>query len=186
MAARRLNQIIGIGAAALFLMISIFLIKGPASALTEISKKGEIRADQETVDAIVDTFNHAEQALERERLSAVMAVYSEGYQNRGLRKEETSRIWEDLFNRYDQLSSRHFFSRIIVDPSGKTATVTCTGALFGVPTFRKGTGAEPVQIDSWFEANHYLVLEGGEWRIVGHDPSAKERDLFGSAIHLLF
>lgn len=180
MVMRRLNQLIGIGVATLFLTI------GSASALTEISKRAEVRADQETVGAIVDTFNQAEQALERERLSAIMTLYSDGYQNRGLRKEETSRIWEDIFNRYDRLSSRHFFSRVIVDPSGKTATVTCTGALFGTPAFRKGAGSEPVQIDSWFEANHYLVLEEGEWRIVGHDPAEKERDLFGSAIHLLF
>ena len=176
----QLHQSVGIG------IITLCLTIGSASALTEISKKGEIRADQATVESIVDMFNQAERALEGKRLPGVMAIYSDQYLNRGLQKAATSLIWQDIFNRYDRLSSRHFFSRIAVDPTGKTATVTCTGSLFGTPTFRKGAGSEPVQIDTWFQANHYLVLEEGEWRIIGHDPSEKEQDFFGSAIHLLF
>jgi hypothetical protein len=174
------NRWIGIG------LIFIFLIVGSASALVDIPKKAEVRADQDVVDAIVDTFDQAEEALEAENLFVIMSVYSDSYQNRGLRKGETSRIWQDIFNRYDRLSSRHIFSRIIVDPNGKTAKVTCTGGLFGVSIFKGGAGPEAVQIDSWFEAIHYLALEEGAWRIIGHDPSEKERDLFGSAIHLLF
>lgn len=180
MAIKWINPFIGIG------IVTILLTAGLASALTEISRKTEVRADPATVEAILDTFNQAEKSLEGKRVSDIMAFYATHYQNRGLRKEETSLIWEDLFNRYDRLSSRHLFSRIVVDPAGKTATVTCTGALIGTPVFRKGAGAEPVQIDTWFEANHYLILEEGEWRIIGHDPSEKERDSFGSAIHLLF
>lgn len=80
---RRNNRWIGMG------LILIFLVAGSASALVEISKKAEVRADQDDIDAILDTFDQ-------------------------------------------------------------------------------------------------LVLEEGEWRMIGHDPSEKERDLFGSAIHLLF
>ncbi|MDC4226676.1 MAG: nuclear transport factor 2 family protein [Candidatus Manganitrophus sp.] len=177
---RRNHQWIGMG------LILLFLIVGSASALVEISKKAEIRADQDEIDAILYTFDQAEEALQAKNLSVIMTIYSDGYQNRGLRKGDTSRIWQDLFNRYDRLSSHHHFSRIVVDPDGTKAKVTCTGALLGVSVFKKGDRAEPVQIDTWFEANHYLVLEEGAWRIVGHDPSEKERDLFGSAIHLLF
>lgn len=113
----------------------VFFVAGSASAWVEISKKAEVRADQDDMDAILNTFDQAEEALQAENLSVIMSVYSDGYLNRGLRKEETSRIWQDLFNRYDRLSSRHLFSRIVVDPNGKTAKVTCTGALFGVSVF---------------------------------------------------
>lgn len=177
---RRSHRWIGMG------LILIFLVVGSASALVEVSKQAEIRADQDEIDAILDTFDQAEEGLEEENLSVLMSVYSDGYQNRGLQKGDTSRIWQDLFKRYDRLSSRHHFSRIVVDPDGTKAKVTCTGALLGVSVLKKGGRVEPVQIDTWFEANHYLVLEEGEWRIVGHDPLEKERDLFGSAIHLLF
>lgn len=177
---RRNNRWIGLG------LILIFLVAGSASALVEISKKGEVPADQNDMNAILDTFDHAEEALQAENLSVMMSVYSDGYLNRGLRKEETSRIWKDIFNRYDRLSSRHLFTRIVVDPNGKTAKVTCTGSLFGVSVFKGGARSEAVQIDTWFEAIHHLALEEGEWRIIGQDPSEKERDLFGSAIHLLF
>jgi hypothetical protein len=43
-----------------------------------------------------------------------------------------------------------------------------------------------MHIDVWFEANHYLVLEEGVWKIIGHDPSGGAEDLFGASIHLLF
>lgn len=153
-----------------------------------------MQADPETVKAILATFNRAEEALRTESLSRIMAVYSKDYQNRGLRKEDTSRIWDDIFSRYDQLSSRHVFSRIVVDQGKNTAQVTCTGAIFGVSILRRdrimpspaALTAEPVQIDIWFDAVHYLVLEGDEWKIIGHDPGADKYDSFGSGIHLLF
>jgi len=108
-----------------------------------------------------------------------------------LRKQDTGQVWQDIFGRYDRLSSRHIFSKIVVDEKTNTAHVTCTGALFGVSRFGKGTGPVPmadrpeVMIDSWFEAVHHMVKQNGAWKLVGHDP-AQGQDTFGSAIHLLF
>ncbi|WDT72165.1 MAG: HPF/RaiA family ribosome-associated protein [Candidatus Manganitrophus sp.] len=130
---RRNHQWIGMG------LILLFLIVGSASAQVEVSKKAEIRADQDEIDAILYTFDQAEEALQAKNLSVIMTIYSDGYQNRGLRKGDTSRIWQDLFNRYDRLSSHHHFSRIVVDPDGTKAKVTCTGALLGVSVFKKET-----------------------------------------------
>lgn len=170
-------RFVGIG------IIFVFFTIGSAFAATEIAKQAEIRSKPETVDAIRAVFNRAEAALKTEDVSAIMMIYSDKYQNRGLRKEDTARIWADILNRYDRLSSHHLFSRIIVDPEGKKATVTCTGAIRGDSALIQ-SGA--VQIDTWFEANHYLVLEEGVWRMIGHDPFAKAENLFGAAIHLLF
>ncbi len=44
---------------------------------------------------------------------------------------------------------------------------------------------EPVSIDIWFDTIHYMILEDGEWKIIGHDPERGEEDPFGAAIHLL-
>jgi len=159
---------------------------GPAPAMTDIMKGAEVRADPETMKAILSIFDRAEEALRTKSLSGIMAVYSKAYQNRGLRKEDTSRIWEDIFARYERLSSRHVFSSMIVDREKGTARVTCTGALFGVSVLKREGNTEPVQIDFWFEAVHHLVLEDGVWKIIGHDPVEGGEHPFGSAIHLLF
>ncbi|MBI5747313.1 MAG: hypothetical protein HZA13_09975 [Nitrospirae bacterium] len=177
-----------------FLFFLVLFGNSHAFAVTDILEGAEVQADPETVKAILTTFNRAEDALRAESLSGVMAVYSKDYRNRGLRKEDTSRIWEDIFSRYDHLSSRHVFSRIVADQEKKTAQVTCTGALFGVSILRRDRKmpspaaftAEPVQIDIWFDAIHYLVFEGDEWKIIGHDPGGERYDSFGSGIHLLF
>lgn len=165
------------------IVLCIVFAAGISSAATDILSGAVIQADPESVKAIIATFNRAEEALRTENLTAIMAIYSKDYQNRGLRNSETARIWQDLFARYDQLSSRHTFSKIVVDREKGTAQVVCTGALFGTSVFKKG---EPVRIDYWFEAVHHLVFEGGVWKIVGHDPGAGEEGSLGSAIHLLF
>lgn len=170
-------------------MVAIVLIlfaTGFTSAATDILSGAEVRADPESVKAILAAFDRAEAALRTESLPAMMAIYSKAYQNRGLRKEETSRIWQDIFMRYDRLSPRHAFSRVLVDREKGTARVTCTGALSGTSVFKKEGNPEPVRIDFWFEAIHYLTFEEGVWKIVGHDPSGREESPLGSAIHLLF
>ena len=168
-------------------LVSILFAAGMTAAATDVLPGAAVQADSESVKAILATFDHAEEALRTENLPAMMAIYSKAYQNRGLRKEETSRIWQDIFTRYDHLSSRHVFSKVVVDRDKKTAHVTCTGALFGTSVFKKGERAEPVRIDFWFEAVHHLVFEDGAWKIVGHDPGGgAEESPFGSAVHLLF
>jgi hypothetical protein len=176
-------------------LLMILIGSSGALAVTDITQDAEVKADPDTVKAIRATFDRAEEALRTKNLSGIMAIYSKAYRNRGLRKEDTARIWQDIFARYDQLSSRHVFSKIVIEKKElrpATARVTCTGALYGVSVLRKGTpsptasGEKPIHIDVWFEATHYLVLEDGTWKIIGHDPSAGESDPFAAAIHLLF
>ncbi|MBI3609996.1 MAG: hypothetical protein HY204_04730 [Nitrospirae bacterium] len=172
-------------------VVLLLLFGGPAVAVTDIMEGAEVQADPEALKAVLAAFNRAEEALRTKNLSGITAVYSKNYQNRGLRKEETSRIWKDIFTRYDRLSSRHLFTKIVVDREKGTARVTCTGALFGVSILKQGRPSptateEPTHIDVWFEADHHLVLEDGDWKIIGHDPARGADDPFGAAIHLLF
>jgi hypothetical protein len=174
-----------------FTLLLFFGVK--AFALTDIIEGADVQASSQSVKAIMASFGQAEEALRSENLAKMMEFYTDDYRNRGLRKEGTSWIWEDIFARYDELSSRHVFSKIIVDAEKGIAQVTCTGALFGSSVFdkeRKPTPAsvtsEPIMIDSWFEAIHYLILEKEVWKIIGHDPAIGEQDTFGAGIHLLF
>jgi hypothetical protein len=168
---------------------------GAALAVTDITLDAEIKANPETIKAIRATFDRAEEALRTKSLSGIMAIYSKDYQNRGLRKVDTSLIWQDIFDRYDQLSSRHVFSKITVrkekgEPA--SAEVVCTGVLYGVSVLKKGKPAPAASsekllyLDAWFETTHYLILENGDWKIIGHDPSKAEEHPFAAALHLLF
>jgi len=178
-----------------FLFIIVLLGSNGALATTDITQDAEVKADPETVKAIRTAFDRAEEALRAKNISGIMAIYSKDYQNRGLRKVDTALIWQDIFARYDQLASRHVFSKIVVEqkkPGQPTAQVICTGALYGVSVLRKGVPSptpsveKPVYLDVWFEASHYLVFENGGWKIIGHDPSTGEDHPFASALHLLF
>jgi hypothetical protein len=173
-------------------LILTFLYAHGTRAVTDIMDSAEIRSDPASVKAIVSTFDRAEAALRAKNLSDIASVYSNAYLHWGLRKEDTVRIWGDIFRRYNRLSSRHLFTRIVVDPKGEKASVTCTGGLYGVPALTKKerpsptAGSEPEPIDVWFEAAHHLALENGVWKIIGHDPVRGEEESFGAAIHLLF
>lgn len=163
------------------------LSTGPASAAADILLNAEIQADPETVESILATFDRAEEALRSKNLPKIMSIYSKSYRNLGLRKEETARIWADLFARYDRVFSRHTFSKIVVDREKKTADVTCVGSLHFRPSAVKpGARPEPVRIDYWIGAVHHLIWEEGAWKIFGHTPGETENNPHGSAIHLLF
>lgn len=172
------------------LLLAIFftgLLGDPTFAATDIVPNAEIQADPETVKSILATFDQAEKALRSRNLPDIMAVYSDDYQNLGLRKKETERIWQGLFSRYRIILSKHLFSKIVVDRNLKKADVTCTGELhFRNKNFKPEGGAEPLRVQYWFEAVHHLVWEGGMWKIYGHDPGQTESNPSGSPVHLLF
>ncbi len=172
------------------LLLSVLLaglLNDRALASTDILPNAEIQADPETVQSILLTFDRAEKALRSRNLPEIMAIYSEDYQNQGLRKKETERIWQDLFSRYRTLFSKHLFSKIVVHHDRKRADVTCTGELhFRSGTLKPGGGTEPLRIQYWFEAVHHLVWEEGTWKIYGHDPGPTESNPLGSTVHLLF
>jgi hypothetical protein len=165
-----------------------------AFAVTDITPDAEVKANPETVKAVRAAFDRAEEALRTKSLSGIMAIYSKDYQNRGLRKVDTVHIWEDIFARYDQLSSRHVFSKIVVEQKNgqPAAQVICTGVLYGVSILKSRKPAptasieKPLLLDAWFESTHHLIFEDGVWKINGHDPSAVEEHPFAAALHLLF
>ena len=177
------------------LFLIILVGSSAALAVTDLTQNAEVKADPETVKAIRAAFDRAEEALRTKNLSGIMAIYSKDYQNRGLRKVDTTQIWRDIFSRYDQLSSRHVFSKIVVEQNKlgqPTVQVICTGALFGLPVLKKGKpfpaapAEKPALLDAWAETTHYLVFEDGKWKINGHDPSSAENHPFAAALHLLF
>ena len=82
-------------------------------------------------------------------------------------------IWFDLFEAYRDLSEVHFFSKIVKVGSGNLSGFSKTSGL-------------PVPIDSWHEDVHFLMLEGGVWRIRGNAGETPRVLPFGTVPHPLF
>lgn len=71
-------------------------------------------------------------------------------------------IWRDIFSRYDRLSSRHLFSKIVVNQEMGTAEVTCTVPFLGASVLTQNEKTKPMHIDFWFEAIHLISFFDGE------------------------
>lgn len=145
----------------------------PDIGRTQLAHDAEVLTDERTLQDILATFSRADDALRREDLDALMAVYSKDYRYRNYSKDRLRLIWEDLFRMHRRFSATHVFSRIEVrsDTTQPMARITCSGSLWAIS---KLTG-QRVNIDSWFSDVHELVYEDGAWRILGH--AGETRDL---------
>ena len=143
-----------------------------------------IEVDDATVKSVVGMFERAEQAAKAHDLNAVMAAYFSQYNYHGLKKDDIRKVWKDLFDEYQEIASTHLLTRFSKIGSGSQAVleVTCTGHLWA----RSKTSGLYVPIDSWHEEVHYLVLEGGEWRIRGNLGDSPRVLPFGTSPHPLF
>lgn len=175
------------------IFLIFLLVAGSAFALTDIMKGAMVKADPPTVSALRASFDLVEEALRAENINGVVAIYAKDYRHQGLGKKATIRIWKNIFEKYDRLSSRHLFTKIVVDDETGVARLTCTGALMGAlarenkdESKPEDLKSKPVRIDAWFEATHYMILENGAWRFTGHDPDGGKEAYLGEGIHLLF
>lgn len=167
-----------------FLIAVLFGI-GTGEAKIVVPPSGSlIEVDEATVNAVVTTFEQAEQAIKAHDLDKVMAVYSLQYNYHGLKKDDLRKIWKDLFDEYQEIASTHLFTKMAKIGTGRDAVVevTCTGHLWA----RSKTSGLYVPIDSWYEEVHYVVLEDGAWRIRGNLGESPRVLPFGTAPHPLF
>ncbi len=157
---------------------------GAAEAKVVVSSGSVVEVDEETVHAVVRSFEEAEDAIKSHDLDKVMTLYSPQYNYHGLKKDNIRRIWLDLFDEYQEIASTHLFTKMTKIGSGRDAIleVTCTGHLWA----RSKTSGLSVPIDSWYEEVHYLVLEGETWRIRGNVGESPRVLPFGTAPHPLF
>jgi hypothetical protein len=163
-------------------MIAVTVVVWPqtpsSQAKVELVPGSVVDADEKSVQEILVTFRRADEALGTGDLDELMNLYSKSYNYHRLTKSDIRQIWKDLLTRYQEISGLHLFERvrIIHSKGGDTAEITCSGTLTGIP---KG-GKTLVNIDSWFREVHYLVKEGGVWRIHGNAGDLSEVPQFGT------
>jgi hypothetical protein len=147
-------------------------------AKVELTPGSVVDADDKSLQEILETFRRADEALRIRDLDGLMYLYSKTYRYHRLTTSDMRKIWKDLFTRYREITGLHLFERvrIVHARGGDTAEITCTGTLRGIP---KG-GKTPVNIDSWFREVHYLVKEGGMWRIHGNAGDFQDVPQFGT------
>jgi len=138
----------------------------PDIGKTQLAHGAVVQADERALTDILDAFHRADEALRKQDLDVLMAIYSQSYKYHGYDKDRLRLLWKDLFLLHTQFSTTHVFSKIVVNAqvTPPTAEITCTGSLWAVS---KLTG-QRVNIDSWFGDVHHLIYEDGAWRIRSH------------------
>jgi len=155
-----------------------------ATAEMQLLPGAAIELDQATTEAVIRTFQTADEAIHGRDLNNLMALYSEQYDYHGLKKSDMRKLWANLFDEFQDLSDTHRFSRLAKVGSGSKTIieVTCTGSLSGLSK----TGGLRVPIDSWYEEVHYMTFKDGQWRIRGNVGDSPRLMPFGTSPHPLF
>lgn len=169
-----------------FIAITIFLagIEITQAKIVVSPSSSMIEVDASTLKSIVTVFEDAEEAAKTHDLDRVMAVYSPLYNYHGLNKGDLRKVWNDVFEEYQDIASTHLFTKMTKVGLGRDAVleVTCTGHLWA----KSKISGLYVPIDSWHEEVHYLVFEAGTWRIRGNMGESQRVLPFGTAPHPLF
>src|SRR5690349_13065380 len=66
------------------------------------------------VTGLLAAFEHAESALKKEDIDALMQFYAPSYDYHGLKEDDVRRVWAEVFEHYKALESLHLFSDIKV------------------------------------------------------------------------
>lgn len=122
-----------------------------------------IEIDESEAQDINDFFHHAERAIQSENIDSLMALYSDKYTNsKNGDKHFAAEIWNKIFARFDDISSRHSMKLIDYDKAAGRAITECNGLLFGTPEGENGL----IIIDRWDNQSHILIKEE-HWKLLG-------------------
>jgi hypothetical protein len=162
----------------------VLLLAAPAGATIDVAPGAAGDLDAQTMNEVLAMFRQAERAVHSRNLAGIMELYSEQYDYHGLTKADVAKIWQQLFDEYQDVSDIHRLSKFTKAGSGPNTVieVTCTGSLWGMSK----TSGLRVPIDSWFQEIHYVTLEGGTWRIRGNVGETPRLMPFGTSPHPLF
>ena len=169
--------VLGQSAQATVQLLPEMLLKREGQTITDATL---IRSDPSVMGVLL-AFDHAEKALQKQDLPALMQFYAPGYNYHALHVADVERIWSEVFEHYRQLSSTHLFSdmQVVRTSGGTRVEVTCTGGLYGIDV---QSGAR-ITLDSWFQEVHYLVRDKGGWRFVGNKGGVPRSAPFSSSPH---
>ena len=165
-------------------LLLVLLTTREGTATIELAAGTQVDLDNATLQAVLDTFRWADEAVQTKNGDDIMALYSEEYDYHGLKKADIRKVWIDLFDEFRDISNVHHLTKFTKVGSGSKAIVevTCTGSLSGISK----TSGLSVPIDSWSDEVHYLLFEDGRWRIRGNVGESPRMMPFGTAPHPLF
>lgn len=156
----------------MFGTVSACVTPPPNSRTSGFADQVELRGDPKTIEQITNAFTSFEHALKLSDLDGVMALFAERYQDRQFSKDDLRAEWERTFSTYHDVSASHLVTRVEAnsDSTEPTAFVTCSGTISGVSNL---TGKR-VLLDSWIGEVHHMVLEQGQWRILGNSLEVRD------------
>ena len=137
---------------------------------------------EKTAKEVVSFFEHAETAIQSKDLDALMVLYSDGYRDGDRDKAAARKIWERIFKRFSELSTRHYMSLVTKSSDKDLVIMLCSGILMGIP---EGSST-PIAIDNWNQQEHVIKKEKGHWKLIGTYGKGRKRLWFDKPMHPLF
>ena len=123
-----------------------------------------VEIEENEAQDIANFFHQAERAIQSENINSLMSLYSDNYTNlTNGDKQFAAELWNKIFARFDNISSRHSMKLIDYDQAAGRAITECSGLLFGTPVGENN----PVLIDRWDDQKHMLIKEG-DWKLLGN------------------
>ena len=130
--------------------------------------------------SVMDFYHDAEKAIETKDLDALMARYSDHYQNGEHDKAAAREIWSRIFDTFSNLAARHNME--LISSKDGVLIIRCSGLLVGIP---KGE-TYSMTVDNWILEEHILKKEGGRWKLIGSAGKEQKRLWFDKPMHPLF
>lgn len=147
-----------------------------------IDKANKAKIGQAVLDQLSSFFDYADNAIKTKDIRALGGLYSDRYRDGDHTKEDVLKVWQKIFDNFDDLRMTHNLRFISEIPNKSTIILSCTGVLSGSKIGEKNLQA----LDHWSNMSHVLAKEDGGWKIVGSYGIGEPRYWFDKPMHPLF
>ncbi|MBI3581492.1 MAG: hypothetical protein HY098_05370 [Nitrospinae bacterium] len=147
-----------------------------------IDKTNKAKVGKDVLEQLGSFFDYADNAVKTKDIRALGSLYSERYRDGDHTKGDVLKVWQRIFDKFDDLRLTHNLRFISEIPDKNTIILSCSGVLVGSKIGEKNNQA----LDHWKNMSHVLAKEDGAWKIVGSYGVGEPRYWFDKPMHPLF
>ncbi len=153
----------------------------PKMYTIKIDPANRTKIGQAVLDQLSSFFDYADNAIKTHDARALGSLYSETYKDGDHTKEDVMKVWQRIFDTFDELRMSHNLRFISEIPNKNTIILSCSGVLMGSKKGEKNLQA----LDKWVNMSHVLTKDDKGWKITGSYGIGEKRMWFDKPMHPL-